>query len=270
MNSMLKSIGLVLFSFLFCFSTFAGAQDFEGTHLSSDTLPYGEPPFTYKGCRVLSITFKTSPEVLRAMVPEPLMPNPGSIMNVLVIDQHIISPTEISYLEAILAVPVSHDGNAATYMPVLYLDKVIPIIGGREIWGFTKVEADIQMSIKDKTANATVARNGTTLIDMKIQLGEPVVPIPEMSNDPSINLKLIPSVKKGVPPDVKQLTSTVSQNVKTHVLRNGSGKLVLGSLPSDPLGTIPVVEIVDARYMERDFVLDYGDIVFDYLGQGSE
>jgi acetoacetate decarboxylase len=201
------------------------------------------------------------------MVPEPLVPNPESIMNILVIDQHIIHPEKIIYLEAILSVPVSHDGLAASYMPVLYLDKVIPIIGGREIWGYSKVEAEIQMSIKDKIASATVVRNGTTLIDMKVQLGEPVVPIPKMQNNPNINLKLIPSVKKGAPPDVKQLTTTVSRNVKTHLLRNGSGKLVLGSLPSDPLGTIPVVDIVDARYMERDFVLDYGDVVYDYLRQ---
>jgi acetoacetate decarboxylase len=31
-------------------------------------------------------------------------------------------------------VPVSHDDFAGIYLPVLYLDKVIPIVAGREIW----------------------------------------------------------------------------------------------------------------------------------------
>lgn len=241
--------------------------ELEGTNLSSNALPYGGPPFTYEGSRLLSITFKTSPEILRAMVPEPLTPNPDSVMSILVADHHITQPRAVSYYEAILSVPVSHDGFAGTYLPVLYLDKVIPIIGGREIWGFSKVEAEIQMSEWGRTVTATVVRYGTTLIDMTAQLGEPVVPIPEMPNDPILNLKLIPSATKGSQPDVKQLTSTVLGDVKVHVVRGGTGKLVLDSLPSDPLGSIPVVEIVGAGYQEHDFVLGYGEVVFDYLKQ---
>jgi hypothetical protein len=126
------------------------------------------------------------------------------------------------------------------------------------------------MSDGGRTVSATVVRNGTTLIDMTAQLGEPVVPIPEMPNDPILNLKLIPSVKEGAPPDVKRLTSTVARDVKRHVVRGGMGKLSLSSLPSDPLGSIPVVEIVGAGYEEQDFVLDYGEVVFDYLRQPSQ
>ena len=80
-----------------------------------------------------------------------------------------------------------------------------------------------------------------------------------------LNFKLIPSVKKGAPPDVKQRASTVARDVKTHIVKVGTGKLALGSIPSDPLGSIPLVEIVGASYEERDFVLDYGEVVFDYL-----
>lgn len=237
----------------------------EGTNLSSHALPYGAPPFTYEGSRLLSIAFTTSPEILRAMVPEPLTPNPDHVMSILVADHHITRPLVVSYYEAMLAVPVSHDGCVGTYLPVLYLDKVLPIIGGREIWGFSKVEAEIHLSAGGSTVTATVVREGTTLIDMAAHLGEPVVPIPEMPNDPIFNLKLIPSVTQGAQPDVKQLTSTVGGDVKIHVVRGGTGTLALASLASDPLGAIPVVEIVGAGYQEQDFVLGYGEVVFDYL-----
>ena len=264
------AIGFGVLLTLLCSLLMAGAQNFEGTNLSSHTLPYDTPPYSYEGSRLLSITFKTSPEVLRTMVPEPLMPNPENMMSIIVCDYHITRPIDFSYLEAVLAVPVSHDDFGGNYLPVLYLDKTIPIIGGREIWGFSKVDAKIMMSEKGRTVSASVVRNGTTLIKMTAQLGEPVVPIPEIPNNPYLNLKLIPSVIEGAPPDVKQLTSTIAGDVKIQEVRIGTGKIVLDSQPSDPLGSIPVVEIVDASYQEMDFVLDYGEVVFDYLHQHNK
>ena len=60
-------MALMLVSISFAMS--GEAQDFEGTFLCSSTLPYGVPPFRYEGSRFISITFKTSPEVIRALVP---------------------------------------------------------------------------------------------------------------------------------------------------------------------------------------------------------
>ena len=262
-----KAIVFCIFLFVPFFSTFVSANDFKGTNLSSDALPYDMPPFTFEGCRILSITFKTSPEVLRAIVPEQLTPNSDGTMMILVANHHVTHPVEFSYYESILAVPVSDDNYTGIYLPVLYLDKVMPILGGRETHGYHKIDAEIQMSIVGGKASASVIRNGTTLIDLTAQLGEPVDPVPEMPMAPMFNLKLIPSVQKGAPPDVKQLTRTVATDVKTHVVRVGSGKLELGSLPSDPLGAIPVVEILSAGYEEQDFVLGYGEVVYDYLRQ---
>ena len=259
-----KAIIIILIIVL-CFSAFVDAQDFKGTNLSCDTLSYEMPPFTYEGSKMLTITFKTSPEVLRAMVPEPLTPNSAGVIVVYVGNFHVTQPIVLDYYEAAIVVPVFNDDFSGNYMPVLYLDKVLPITAGREIFGYSKVEADIKMTEDGNYASATVVRNGKTLIDITAQLGEPVVPIPENQNSPIYNLKLIPSVKKGAPPDVKQLTSSFLSDVKSHIFRGGVGKIKLGSLPSDPLGSIPVVEILGASYGERDFVLDYGEVVYDYL-----
>jgi acetoacetate decarboxylase len=48
----------------------------------------------------------------------------------------------------------------------------------------------------------------------------------------------------------------------------GDATLRLGSTASDPLGLIPVLEIVSSFYFIGDLVLAYGRVVHDYLEKG--
>jgi acetoacetate decarboxylase len=241
------------------------AQDFEGTSLSSRALPYAAPPYVFAGSQYLVTTIVTTPAVLRAMVPEPLEPKPQGLVHVMVVRQHLVEPEEILYSEAILAVPVSYEGVDAIYMPVLYLDQALPIVTGREIYGYNKVDAEIEWSESEGTVHATVRRWGETLIDVRAQLGEPLAQIPQRPSSPNLNLKHIPSVEAGAPPDVLQLTSTTLTDVKVTTMRPGAGELALGSATYDPLGSIPVLALAATVYYEQDFVLGGGEVVHDYL-----
>jgi acetoacetate decarboxylase len=245
------------------------AQDFSGTHLSATSLAYPTPPFTYEGSRVVTVAFRTSPEVLRALVPEPLVPNAASELSAAIVHHHIVAPMPLSYYEAFLVIPVSHEGAAGQYIPVLYLDEAAAITGGREIWGFSKFGAEIQIVEEGGQVNASVQEGGVTLIDVSVRPGDPVVPIPETPNVPLFNVKLIPSVEKGAPPDVLQLTATTLGDPVVTELRPGVGTLEFGSTPADPLGSIPVLEILRAVCYEYDFTLDYGEVVYDYLAEGG-
>lgn len=245
------------------------AQDFSGTHLAGTSLSYPMPPFRYEGSRVVSVGFRTSPEVLRALVPEPLVPNPAGQASALIVHHHIVAPMPLSYCEAFLVVPVSHEGAAGAYIPVLYLDEAAAITGGREIWGFSKFGAEIQIVEEEGRVRASVQTGGVTLIDMSVRPGDPLVPIPETPNLPIFNVKLIPSVEKGAPPDVLQLTATTLGDREFTELRPGAGRLEFGSTPIDPLGSIPILEILDAAFYVYDFTLDYGEVVHDYLAGGG-
>ncbi|MGD8699423.1 MAG: acetoacetate decarboxylase family protein [Gemmatimonadales bacterium] len=245
------------------------AQDFSGTHLAGTSLSFPMPPFRYEGSRVVSVGFRTSPEVLRALVPEPLVPNPAGQASALIVHHHIVAPMPLSYYEAFLAVPVSHEGAAGVYIPVLYLDEAAAITGGREIWGFSKFGAEIQIVEEEGRVQASVRTGGVTLIDMSVRTGDTLEPIPETPNAPIFNVKLIPSVEKSAPPDVLQLTATTLGDRKFTELRPGVGRLEFGSTPIDPLGSIPILEILEAACYEDNFILDYGEVVHDYLAQGG-
>src|SRR6185369_8842870 len=169
-----------------------------------------------------------------------------------------------SYLEAGFVVPVSLGKQSGGYSLFLYLNKTGPAISGREIWGFPKKEAEISMTDEKGKISVTMERLGTVLMKATFLQGEKVQPVPNRPPRTRYNLKYIPSVKKDAPPDVMQITSYLQEN-NLKELYKGKATLELGGSSVDPLGKIPIVEIVRAEYMVLDGTVDYGEVVYDYL-----
>ena len=82
---------------------------------------------------------------------------------------------------------------------------------------------------------------------------------------PVINLKIIPSVRQGAPPDVQQLTVTTLANYRVKRAYKGNATVEFGMSPADPLHRIKVEEIVAGYYVQTDVDLTYGDVLYDYL-----
>ncbi|MGH8598084.1 MAG: acetoacetate decarboxylase family protein, partial [Gammaproteobacteria bacterium] len=80
-----------------------------------------------------------------------------------------------------------------------------------------------------------------------------------------INLKLIPSVASGAPPEVMQLTKTALSNFVTKQIHRGRATLEFSASPVDRFAEFPVRRIVDAFYYNSDFTLGDGEVVHDYL-----
>jgi acetoacetate decarboxylase len=237
---------------------------FEGTHLSCTAPHYPMPPMTYKNNRMLFITFKTSPDLLRALVPEPLAVNPAGLVTIYVGALNVADPVHFSYHEAGIMIPASYMGKEGNYMPVLYLDQALPIMVGREIWGFPKFQAELGLEVEGGMVRAHVIMNGVSLIDATLHMSEP---IPHKASTPLtiFLLKSIPSVTGSPPYDVNQLTTAVLRDSVNSEVRPGMATLHLRSTPSDPLNMIPVLEIVSGVYVIGGFVLDYGEVIYDYL-----
>jgi len=242
------------------------ANQFDGTHLSCTTPPYVMPPFTYENNRTLAITFKTSPDVLRTLVPEPMVVNADNLMTIYIGEFNLADPKQISYYEAGIMIPASYGSDKGCYMPVLYLDKMLPITIGREVFGYPKFQADLSMEVKDGVVHACVRSEGTSLIDATLQMGTPIPPR-AFSPRSTFLIKAVPSVTGGSMYDVKHLTTSVLRDEQNTDVRPGKATIRLGSTESDPLGRIPVLEIVSGVYYIGGFALDYGRVVYDYLAK---
>jgi acetoacetate decarboxylase len=229
---------------------------------------YMAPPYYYQGNRTISILFRTTPEILRELVPAPLVANPDGLIFVYISQFNIVAPQPFAYQEAGIGVPVSFSRTAGQYAVYLYLDEADAIVAGREIYGFPKKGAQLLFNEGNELVTAQVARAGAVLIEAAVSRSERIDPPPQEPAVPWFNLKLIPSVKQDAPPEVMQLTSTLVEG-ETRELYGGPAELKLASGPLDPLGDIPIVEIVQGRYVIDDFTLGYGEVIHDYLAEGQ-
>lgn len=237
---------------------------------------YGAPPRTYYDSKLVTITFKTTPEALQKLIPKPMVPSPDNLVSVYF--GHFNTPDYVSgeyvfkgdsYLEVGFVAPVSLSNTAGGYSLFLYLNKPGPAISGREIWGFPKKDADIVMTDENGKITFTATRLGTTLMKATFERTAKVEPVPKRPPRVRYNLKYIPSVRKNAPPDVMQITSYLQDN-KLKELQTGKATLELGSTSVDPLGKIPILEIVRTEFMVVDGTVDYGQVVYDYLKQGMK
>jgi acetoacetate decarboxylase len=223
---------------------------------------YPEPPFYFENNKIISILFTTTKEALRELVPAPLIPNRQNLAYIYIGSLNV--PPRGVYKEAGIGIPAFFGKKIGNYLLYLYLDEAFAIVPGREIWGWPKKDAEITF-IEGKTAfDATVKRAGTTIISLSLDNLEVVEPIPDSTSTPNFNLKIIPSVRKNHPPDVLQLTTSTVLSTKKALFR-GKASLVFNSSPDDPLGKLPVLDILSGEQSVEDMSMDYGDVLVDYL-----
>jgi acetoacetate decarboxylase len=233
-----------------------------GYSMPSTSPLYPEPPFYFENNKIISIVFTTTKEVLRELVPAPLVPNPQNLAYIYIGILNV--PERGFYKEAGIGIPAFFGDKIGNYLLYLYLDEAFAIVPGREIWGWPKKDAEITFTEGKGTYNASVFRVGARIISLSLDNLEAVKPIPDSPNTPNFNLKIIPSVKKNYPPDVLQLTtSTVISRKKA--LYRGKATLAFNSSPDDLLGNLPVLVIVSGEQSVEDMNMDCGDVLFDYL-----
>ncbi len=76
-------------------------------------------------------------------------------------------------------------------------------------------------------------------------------------------------MKRDAPPEVMQLTSTIFENLRVKQAYKGKATLEFGTSPVDPLHKIVVKEVQGGAYINADFTLTYGDIIYNYLVEGQ-
>ena len=102
---------------------------------TSPSFPKG--PYKFINREFLIISYRTDPDALRAVVPEPLR-----IEDPIVNYEFIRMPDSSGfgdYTESgqVISV-VDEQGRKGGYTHMMYLDDESPIAGGRELWGFPK------------------------------------------------------------------------------------------------------------------------------------
>jgi acetoacetate decarboxylase len=227
-------------------------------------LSFGQP-FQYKNSECYSVTFQTSQAVVDKLVPEPLIANQEGIMVMDIYIQRMDLGVEYVYNEMVLSIPVQYHGQKSMFDKLLYLNKVLPIISGRERWGFPKHYADIDIKTNHDTITASISQNGTSLIHLRAELGKEIESPPLIKRQLFYVHKMIPAIEKGTM-DVNKLNAAYADSIRIYNVQElNDVNLKLNTIPDGQVGKIPIMKIIASEYFHSDFVLGFGETAVDYL-----
>jgi acetoacetate decarboxylase len=225
---------------------------------------YGRPPYAYRGCPQLVVPFIAAPGTTRRLVPEPLVPNPDDLMFVMI--GRMLSDEFGSNSEVFIAVPSRYGEMTGNFAVALYLDDDAAIASGREVWGWPKKAAEFRLDERDGVVTTVVTRGGADIVTARLHVEGPG-DAASLGVEPTwFNLKLIPSVVQGAPPDVMQITSTRLANVRIDDVRVGAATVAFGNAAGDRLADLIRVErALPGAHFRFGCDLTLGDVVHDYL-----
>jgi acetoacetate decarboxylase len=230
--------------------------------LTSPAFPPG--PYRFVNREYLIITYRTDPDKLRALVPEPL-----EIDAPLVKYEFIRMPDSTGfgdYTESGQVIPVSFQGRKGAYTHCMFLNDEPPIAGGRELWGFPKKLANPTLHTEIDTLVGTLdygkARVATGTMGFKHKPAE-IAAIEASLAAPNFLLKIIPHVDGTV--RICELVEYYLEDVTVKGAWTGPGALSLTPHALAPVAELPVLEIVSATHILADLTLGLGQVVHDYL-----
>ena len=230
--------------------------------LTSPAFPPG--PYRFINREFLIVTYRTDPDALRAVVPEPLQ-----IGEPIVKYEFIRMPDSTGfgdYTESGQVVPVTFEGQPGGYVHSMYLNDEAPIAGGRELWGFPKKLAAPSLRVETDTLLGTLdygsVRVATATMGYKHRgLDHGAVLAGLLA--PNYLLKIIPHVDGSA--RICELVRYFLEDVTVKGAWTGPAALELFHHALAPVARLPVVEVIAGTHLLTDMTLGLGSVVHDYL-----
>ena len=235
--------------------------------LTNPSFPRG--PYRFFDREYLIVTYRTDPEALRAVVPEPL-----EIVEPVVKCEFIRMPDSTGfgdYTESGQVIPVRYAGQDGLYVHAMYLDCNAPIAGGRELWGFPKKLARPKIRHDGDVIVGTL-HYGESLcalasIGYKHQAADPQQVMRGLVK-PNFVMKIIPHVDGT--PRICELVRYQLEDIRIKECWNAPAELQLFRHVVADVARLPVLEVLSGQHFVADLTLGYGEVAFDYLGEAAE
>lgn len=230
--------------------------------LTNPSYPRG--PYRFVNREYLIITYRTDPDALRAVVPEPL-----ELGEPIVKYEFIRMPDSTGfgdYTESGQVIPVTFEGVAGGYVHSMYLNDDAPIAGGREIWGFPKKLADPALNVVKDTLVGTLdyvgirVANGT--MGYKHQALDNAAVLKGLLA-PNYLLKIVPHVD--CTPRICELVRYFLTDVTVKGAWTGPAGLELFDHALAPVAELPVLKVLSATHILADLTLGLGEVIHDYF-----
>src|SRR5262249_11558173 len=179
-------------------------------HPTAPARPPAPPPYLSRGVEDIFIAYEADRAGVESLLPpglEPADETPVCIAWGRWIPFSSFGP----YHEAYVMVRASLDGETYLYQPFIFTDNEIPLVAGREIWGFAKKLATMKRSsggagepFGEQMLFTTERPAGQRIMTMSI-VCDAIADPDELEALPVLSMRLIPNAEADKPPSVCEL-----------------------------------------------------------------
>ncbi len=212
------------------------------------------------------MTYRTDPEAILALLPEPL----EATGDVVMIHLYKMNDTDWlgSYGEVNVMVGAKlPNGEAGAYSPYLFLSSEVGVAHGREIHGQPKKLGKPRLEVRGDLVVGTLSRNGIEVLTGTMPYKQGNGNISQLSAifpfATNFNLKAIDHIDGS--PAIRQLTSRKLADLKVEGCWRGPCTVELRPNAQAPVHRLPVREMGDGFHWRGEFTLVSGEVLFDYL-----
>lgn len=229
-----------------------------------DAPPYPLNSYRFYDREYLNIFYRTDPEALRHLIPEPL------VFEEPIVRFEIMNMREVGgygpYCEAGQAIPVKFGEQRGEYVHSMYLDNLPATIAGRDLGSYPKTMARPALRVQDGaligTLDAAGERVATATMGYKHYKMNPELAREQIAK-PIFMLDLV----RGHGLELLQC-GLVRGGVEELVIKeawHAPARLQLFEHVLAPLADLPVLEIIEASHIITDLTLAMPEPVHNYL-----
>jgi acetoacetate decarboxylase len=202
----------------------------------------------FVGGEMLGVAYRTSPEAVARVLPPGLEPADDPVARVVV--GRWRSNSVGDFHGGSLYVTARRDGVVADYVVAMFMDRDVPLLFGRDLYGEPKKIASVGLYRQHDRVSGWIARGGVRLIEIDAGLGDDRGPASGTAGN--FNVKaLLAADGQGLHADAAITLAEYSS--ETHVDRPlRAPALHVRGTPHDPLDELPVLEILGGSYTEGD------------------
>lgn len=191
----------------------------------------------------LSVEFLTDAATHRSLLPPPLQPAGEPLATVTV--GRWRSSCLGAFAGGVLSLAARFGDVGGGYVLAIFMDAEAPMAFGRELFGEPKKLATSGMELAGDDVHAWVDRHGVRLLELRAHVGADLGPAE--GRRCTYNFKARTAAGgRGLEEDAILTRATFAQRIERQ--RHGTGTVVLGRGPHDPLDEVPVLEVRRAVY----------------------
>jgi acetoacetate decarboxylase len=214
--------------------------------------------FDFFNAEMLTVVWETKPEIVARLLPPPLKPAKRPLAAAFLAN-YPETNFSVAYQEGALFLMAEFNGEEGTYCLAMPVNNDMAMIGGREVFGYPKKMAIIELGREGTIMKGFIERHGVRFLEMSVNLdgtlntvdaAEILLEAFGMDENPVrtvFNYKYFPS-PEGLGFDYNP--RLIREEVEFHhtVMEMGSAEITLRPSDHDPWAEVEIVRVLGALY----------------------